>query len=107
ADQKVRALATTDNTSHLEITTGVSKLLPQDANGQLGSGIADGGAGNGVGIAILDSGISPSDAAEFVGYEWKQSSGLLGLGVLGQTYLASYDRIKKHIDFTGEGSTAD
>ena len=107
ADQEVRSLASTDNTSHLAVTTGASKLLPQDSNGQLGSGVADGGAGNGVGIAILDSGISPSDAAEFVGYEWKQSTGLLGLGLLGQTYLATYDRIKKHIDFTGEGSTSD
>ena len=97
ADQEVRSLASTDNASHLEITTGASKLLPQDSNGQPGSGVANGGAGNGVGIAILDSGISPSDAAEFVGYQWRQSSGTL----------ATYDRIKTHIDFTGEGSTTD
>src|ERR1700730_4524871 len=97
ADQEVRSLASTDNTSHLEVTTGASKLLPQDSNGQLGSGVADGGAGNGVGIAILDSGISPSDALEFVGYQWQQGSGTL----------APYDRVKKHIDFTGEASTND
>src|SRR5882724_8197309 len=73
ADQEVRSLATTDNTSHIEITTGASKLLPVDQKG-VGSGVANGGAGNGVGIAILDSGITPSDAAEFVGYQWQQSS---------------------------------
>src|SRR6266851_7556751 len=107
ADQQVASLASTDNTSHVEVTTGTSKILPQDTNGQLGSGVANGGAGNGVGIAILDSGITPSDAAEFVGYQWKQSSGTLGLGLFSQTYLATYDRIKKHIDFTGEGRTDD
>ncbi|HXM35400.1 MAG TPA: S8 family serine peptidase, partial [Pyrinomonadaceae bacterium] len=97
ADQEVRSLSSKDNTSHLEVTTGASKLLPQDSNGQLGSGVANGGAGNGVGIAILDSGISPADAAEFVGYQWQQSSGTL----------VTYDRITKHIDFSGEGSTND
>jgi serine protease AprX len=107
ADQEVRSLASTDNTSHIEVTTGASKVLPQDVNQQLGSGVANGGAGNGVGIAILDSGITPSDAAEFVGYQWKQSSGTLGTGLFSQTYLATYNRILKNIDFTGEGRTDD
>ncbi|MDX6385856.1 MAG: serine protease AprX, partial [Blastocatellia bacterium] len=108
ADQEVRSLATTpDNTSHLEITTGASKFLPVDQNGVVGSGVANGGAGSGVGMAILDSGITPSDAAEFVGYQWQQSSGTLGLGLLSQKYVQSYDRIKKHIDFTGENRTDD
>jgi len=106
ADQEVRSLATTDNTSHIEVTTGASKLLPVDQKGT-GSGVAGGGAGNGVGIVILDSGITPSDAAEFVGYQYQQSSGTLGLGLLSQTYVQSYDRIKKHIDFTGENRTDD
>src|SRR5258707_46732 len=107
ADQEVRSLATSpDNTSHIEITTGASKLLPVDQQGT-GSGVAGGGAGNGVGIVILDSGITPSDAAEFVGYQYQQSSGTLGLGLLSQTYVQSYDRIKKHIDFTGENRTDD
>src|SRR6266849_1330871 len=60
ADQQVASLASTDNTSHVEVTTGTSKILPQDTNGQLGSGVANGGAGNGVGIAVLDSGVTPS-----------------------------------------------
>src|SRR6267154_1947665 len=106
ADQEVRSLST-DNTSHIEITTGASKLLPLDKNNVAGSGVANGGAGNGVGIAIVDSGITPADAAEFVGYQWQQSSGTLGLGLLSQTYVQSFDRLKKHIDFTGENRTDD
>ncbi|HEX7722384.1 MAG TPA: S8 family serine peptidase, partial [Pyrinomonadaceae bacterium] len=106
ADQEVRSLST-DNTSHIEITTGASKLLPLDKNNVAGSGVANGGAGNGVGIAIVDSGITPADAAEFVGYQWQQSGGTLGLGLLSQPYVQSYDRIKKHIDFTGENRTDD
>ena len=43
ADQEVRSLATTDNTSHIEVTTGASKLLPVDQKGT-GSGVAGGGA---------------------------------------------------------------
>src|SRR6202022_887749 len=31
ADQEVRSLSSRDNTSHLEVTTGASKLLPQDS----------------------------------------------------------------------------
>jgi len=73
----------------------------------MGSGVANGGAGNGVGIVILDSGITPCDNAEFVGYQWKQSSGTLGTGLFSQTYLGTYNRIKKHIDFTGENRTDD
>ena len=50
-DQEVRSLSTsTDNTSHIEVTTGASRLLPLDHDGIVGSGVADGGAGNGVGI---------------------------------------------------------
>ncbi|MCA1631151.1 MAG: S8 family serine peptidase, partial [Acidobacteria bacterium] len=94
-DAEVRTLAT-DNASHVEVTTGASQVLPAGNTAQ-----ANGGAGNGVGIAVLDSGISPMDGAEFAGYQWK--SGLLGLT---QT-LEPYDRIKKAIDFTGEGSTVD
>ncbi|MBV9957001.1 MAG: S8 family peptidase, partial [Acidobacteria bacterium] len=102
ADQEVRSLSV-DNTSHIEITTGASKVLPQG-----NTAMANGGGGNKVGIAILDSGISPSDAAEFNGYQWQSSGGVLGLGLLlSQSYVQSYDRIKKHIDFTGENSTAD
>jgi len=56
---------------------------------------------------VLDSGITPSDAAEFVGYKWQQSGGLLNLGLLSQSYLSTYNRIKKQIDFTGEGRTTD
>ena len=83
ADQEVRSLDNSvpnpaDNTSHVEVTTGASKILPKDTTSQIGSGVAYGGAGNGVGIAILDSGITPCDHAEFVGYQWKQSSGTLG-----------------------------
>jgi serine protease AprX len=97
-DQEVKSLGTsTNNTSHVEVTSGASKFLPADNNK-----MADGGAGNDVAIAILDSGISPADAAEFVGYEWRTSSGLLGTGVFGEPYLASYDRIRKRVDFTGE-----
>ena len=84
ADQEVRSLDNSvpnpaDNTSHVEVTTGASKILPKDTTSQIGSGVAYGGAGNGVGIAILDSGITPCDNAEFVGYQWKQSSGTLGM----------------------------
>src|SRR3989441_11695988 len=112
ADQEVRSLDSSvpnpaDNTSHVEVTTGASKILPKDTTSQIGSGVANGGAGNGVGIAILDSGITPCDNAEFVGYQWKQSSGTLGTGLFSQTYLATYNRIKKHIDFTGENRTDD
>jgi subtilisin family serine protease len=102
ADQPVHSLAVPDNTSHAEVTTGASKFLP-DGNEKM----ADGGAGNKVGIAILDSGISPPDAAEFVGYEWRYSSGTLGTGLFSQKYLASYDRIKKRVDFTGEAKSQD
>src|SRR5256884_4260828 len=112
ADQEVRSLDSSvpnpaDNTSHVEVTTGASKILPKDTTSQLGSGVAYGGAGNGIGIAILDSGITPCDNAEFVGYQWKQSSGTLGTGLFSQSYLATYDRIKKHIDFPGENRTDD
>src|SRR5882724_11311336 len=79
---------------------GREYLLPRDVDNQVGSGVANGGAGNGIGIAVLDSGIMPCDNAEFVGYQWKQSGGALGTGLLSQTYLAPYDRIKKHIDFS-------
>src|ERR1043166_5339961 len=106
AEQEVPSLST-DNTSHIEVTTGASKTLPLDKNDVKGSGIAGGGAGNGIGIAIVDSGISPADTAEFVGYQYQQSSGLLGTGLLSQNYIQSYDRIKKHIDFTGENRTDD
>jgi serine protease AprX len=95
-DAEVRTLSTPDNTSHMEVTTGANQVLPAGNTAQ-----ANGGAGNGVGIAVLDSGISPMDGAEFAGYQWK--SGLLGLT---QT-LEPYDRIKKSIDFTGEGSVVD
>ncbi|HEX8161641.1 MAG TPA: hypothetical protein VF538_07200, partial [Pyrinomonadaceae bacterium] len=54
-DAEVRSLAT-DNTSHVEVTTGASQVLPAGNTAQ-----ANGGAGNGVGIAVLDSGISPMD----------------------------------------------
>src|SRR5215510_12325143 len=107
-DQEVHSLAVAnevpnpaDNTGHVEVTTGAGKVLPTDSTSQTGSGVADGGAGNGIGIAILDSGITPSDNAEFVGYQWKQSSGTLGTGLFSQTYLSTYNRIKKEIDFTG------
>jgi serine protease AprX len=103
SDQDVRSTATSlDNTSHHEIATGASKLLPGG-----NEALANGGGGNKVGIAVLDSGISPPDAAEFAGYEWRYSSGTLGLGLLAQRYLASYPRVVKHIDFTGEGRTDD
>ncbi|HYJ46862.1 MAG TPA: hypothetical protein VEV81_09635, partial [Pyrinomonadaceae bacterium] len=96
-DQPVRSLATsTDNTSHIEVTTGASKILPPDS-----TKMADGGGGNKVGIAIVDSGISPADAAEFVGYQKQQSSGLLGLGLTSTTYIQTYNRIVKSVDFTG------
>src|SRR4051794_5740714 len=105
-DQEVRSMATsTDNTSHMEVTTGASKLLPAD--------VTSGGAGNGVGIAILDSGISPPDAAEFAGYKYTSSGGLLGgggllgTGVLSTSTLTPYNRIMKAVDFTGEGTTLD
>ncbi|MCA1557679.1 MAG: hypothetical protein LC731_03960, partial [Acidobacteria bacterium] len=96
-DQPVRSLAATNNTSHLEISTGASRVLPTT-----NEGLASGGGGNKVGIAILDSGISPPDTAEFAGYEWKQSSGTLGTGLFSQTYLSTYDRIRRRVDFTGE-----
>ena len=103
SDQDVRSTATTfDNTSHHEVATGASKLLPSG-----NEALANGGGGNKVGIAVLDSGISPPDAAEFAGYEWRYSSGTLGLGLLAQRYLASYPRVLKHVDFTGEGRTDD
>lgn len=117
ADQEVRSLAADegsgkqcnqfDNTSHIEITTGASKVLPRDSDEQVGTGVANGGAGNGVGIAILDSGITPCDQAEFVGYQWKQSSGTLGTGLFSQKYLSTYNRIKKRINFTGESQSDD
>jgi serine protease AprX len=103
SDQPVRSMATSyDNTSHQEVTTGASKILPLGNNA-----LASGGGGSGVGIAILDSGISPPDSAEFAGYKWCQSSGTLGTGLFSQTYLCSYPRILKHVDFTGEGTTED
>ncbi|HEX8336238.1 MAG TPA: S8 family serine peptidase, partial [Pyrinomonadaceae bacterium] len=100
SDQDVRSTA--DNTSHHEVVTGASKLLPSG-----NEALASGGGGNKVGIAILDSGISPPDAAEFAGYEWRYSSGTLGTGLLAQKYLASYPRVLKQVDFTGEGRTED
>ena len=46
-DAEVRSLATTpDNTSHVEVTTGASLILPSGNNNE-----AQGGAGNGVGTA--------------------------------------------------------
>ncbi|MEJ7711210.1 MAG: hypothetical protein WKF84_15430 [Pyrinomonadaceae bacterium] len=103
ADGEVRSLvASTDNASHLEVTTGASRVLPQGT-----TSTANGGAGNEIGIAILDSGISPADSAEFAGYEWRQSSGTLGTGLLSQSYVATYNRIKKRIDFTGENRLDD
>ncbi|HVF57583.1 MAG TPA: S8 family serine peptidase, partial [Pyrinomonadaceae bacterium] len=103
-DQPVRSLATTapDNTSHAEVTTGASKILPR-GNGEL----AKGGGGNRVGVAVLDSGISPPDAAEFAGYEPATSGGLLGTGLLSQDTTKVYNRILKHVDFTGEGRIDD
>ena len=107
-DQEVRSLSTSpDNTSHIEVTTGANKVLPLDQNGVLGSGVANGGAGNGIGIAVLDSGITACDNAEFVGYQWKQTSGTLGTGLFSQSYVSSYNRVKKAIDFTGENRTDD
>src|SRR5215208_4570157 len=103
SDQDVRSTAAGfDNTSHHEVATGASKLLPVG-----NEALANGGGGNKVGIAVLDSGISPPDAAEFAGYEWRYSSGLLSTGLLSQRYLASYPRVLKHVDFTGEGLTDD
>ncbi|HWS55875.1 MAG TPA: S8 family serine peptidase, partial [Pyrinomonadaceae bacterium] len=106
ADQEVRTTAASaDNTSHLEVTTGASNVLPKD--------VTAGGAGNGVGIAILDSGISPPDAAEFAGYVRTTEGGLLGGGgLLGTGLLATqtvepYNRVVQHVDFTGEGSKQD
>src|SRR2546423_10856504 len=102
-DQPVRSTAASyDNTSHHEVATGASKLLPVGNNA-----LADGGGGNGIGIAILDSGISPPDSAEFAGYEGRYSSGTLGTGLFSQKYLASYPRVLAHVDFTGEGKTDD
>jgi hypothetical protein len=103
SDQDVRSTAASlDNTSHHEVATGVSKLLPAG-----NEALANGGGGNKVGIAVLDSGISPPDAAEFAGYEWRYSSGLLTTGLLSQKYLASYPRVLTHVDFNGEGRTDD
>src|SRR2546425_12517593 len=52
ADQEVRSLASddsnsnpADNTSHVEVTTGASKILPKDTTSQIGSGIAYAGGG--------------------------------------------------------------
>ena len=102
-DRPVRSTAASyDNTSHHEVTTGASKVLPVGNNA-----LADGGGGYKIGIAILDSGISPPDAAEFAGYEWRYSSGTLGTGLFAQKYLASYPRVLAHVDFTGEGKTDD
>ncbi|HYJ46020.1 MAG TPA: S8 family serine peptidase, partial [Pyrinomonadaceae bacterium] len=103
ADQPVHSLAaSTNNTSHIEVTTGASKILPAD-----NTAMADGGGGNKVGIAIVDSGISPADAAEFVGYQKQTSSGLLGLGITSTTYIQSYNRITRSVDFTGESKSQD
>ncbi|HJU56493.1 MAG TPA: S8 family peptidase, partial [Pyrinomonadaceae bacterium] len=103
ADQPVRSLAvSTNNTSHIEVTTGASKILPPDNDR-----MAAGGGGNKVGIAIVDSGISPADAAEFVGYQRQTSGGLLGLGITSQTYVQSYNRLTKRVDFTGESKSQD
>lgn len=104
-DVEVRTLATTDNTSHIELATGANKVLPPN--------ITAGGAGNGVGIAILDSGVSPPDAAEFAGYTLESSGGLLGgggllgTGVLSSPTVTPYNRIMQEVDFTGEGTKAD
>ncbi|HEX8181227.1 MAG TPA: hypothetical protein VF525_16910, partial [Pyrinomonadaceae bacterium] len=95
-DAEVRSLAVPDNTSHVEVTTGANQVLPTG-----NENVANGGAGNGVGIAVLDSGISPMDSAEFAGYQWQY--GLLGL----TRSLATYNRIQTAVDFTGEGSTVD
>ncbi|HEX6184362.1 MAG TPA: S8 family serine peptidase, partial [Pyrinomonadaceae bacterium] len=102
SDQPVRSTASFDNTSHHEVATGASRLLPVG-----NEALANGGGGSKVGIAVLDSGISPPDAAEFAGYEWRYSSGTLGLGLFSQKYLASYPRVVKNMDFTGEGRTGD
>jgi hypothetical protein len=102
-DSEVVSLAApTDNTSHAAVTTGASKVLPV-GNGEL----AKGGGGNGVGIAVLDSGISPPDAAEFAGYRWTQSGGLLSTGLLSQPVLETYSRVVKRVDFTGEAAAED
>src|SRR5437588_6149845 len=58
ADQEVRSLDNSvpnpaDNTSHVEVTTGASKVLPTDTTSQIGSGVAYGAAGNGVRISYL------------------------------------------------------
>jgi serine protease AprX len=104
-DAEVRSLATVDNKSHIEVVTGADKVLP--------SNITQGGAGNGVGIAILDSGISPPDQAEFAGYKMETSGGLLGGGgLLGTGLIATptvtpYNRIVQSVDFTGEGTKKD
>ena len=105
-DAEVRTLATTtDNTSHLELTTGASKVLPAD--------VTQGGAGNGVGIAFLDSGISRPDAAEFAGYKLETSGGLLGgggllgSGLLSEPTMTPYNRIMQEVDFTGEDTKLD
>ncbi|HEX8748869.1 MAG TPA: S8 family serine peptidase, partial [Pyrinomonadaceae bacterium] len=100
-DQPVRSLGT-NNSSHLEISTGASRVLPID-----NEALATGGGGNKIGVAILDSGISPPDTAEFAGYEWKQSGGTLGTGLFSQTYLSTYNRIRKSVNFTGESETRD
>jgi serine protease AprX len=98
-DAEVRTLATTDNTSHIEVTTGASKVLPAD--------VTAGGAGNRIGVAILDSGISPPDAAEFAGYKVESNGGLLGTGLLSSPTVTPYNRIMQEVDFTGEGTKLD
>jgi hypothetical protein len=105
-DAQVRTLATTtDNTSHMEVTTGANEVLPAD--------VTAGGAGNGVGIAFLDSGISPPDSAEFAGYKYTTDGGLLGgggllgTGALATPTLTPYPRVVQEVDFTGEGTKLD
>jgi serine protease AprX len=105
-DAEVRTLATsTNNTSHIEVATGANKVLPADPTSA--------GAGNEVGIAILDSGISPPDQAEFAGYKMTTSGGLLGgggllgTGILATETPAPYSRIMQAVDFTGEGTKQD
>jgi len=51
-----------------------------------------------VGIAILDSGISPSDAAEFVVTNTSKAGHTRPGSLCRHTSI--YDRIRKHIDFT-------
>src|ERR1041384_8192296 len=101
-DAEAGSLATTPgNTSHIEVTTGANLVLPSGNDNE-----AKGGAGNGVGIALLDSGLNPPDTAAFAGYEL-QSSSLLGTGLLGSTSVTSYNRVSAPVDFTGENRTDD